>query len=185
MSKLQEQARAYFFRYLGLAAWTLAVAGSVFLLVLLAYIAWIFGLWQVAVAKRPGVEELGLIVSLLAVFVSVMLLAAEKRREVVLLRYEAVRSKRSTAKAIRAEIEAIRKSKRASRDVLLANASDIGRLNRATSQAIMNFYLGLPTNGETIGQEEPLGATDAIRSIDEFLGSTLDERDRLHYQLRL
>lgn len=185
--------RARLTLWTGWLAWIVAFVGSLSIVIYCSETQMDFGFVKISFGVAPSIEVLGALASILAVIVSVLVLATEKRREVVLLRYEAVRAKRATAKGILAEIQAlsdfgnIRQNEPVTQlpSVLSAYSSEIGRLSRDTSSAVMKFYLGLPESGGTQTPDDKARADQAIIALNLFLEKTEPESNKLKWALGL
>ena len=131
---------------------------------------------------------LAVLIAVVALLVSVLSTAFQQRRSVELLRYEAVRSKRSTAKAIREEIALLKNIQGdANVDpvVFQALCQSVGRLNEKSIASVINFYGGYASRPKTEEGEMRIRAVQAIADLDNFLKSTEAERDRLSSRLRI
>ncbi|WP_152612407.1 MULTISPECIES: hypothetical protein [unclassified Leisingera] len=135
-------------------------------------------------AHPPEEGVVAVLVSAFAIAVSVLQFAAEKRREVALLRYEAVRSKRAIAKAIRAEILAFLHTSTAKTPIKDAHLADLGRLSREASEAVLKFYWRLPESGTEFSDDAKADAKAAIICLDKFLEDEW-ELNKLKIQLAI
>lgn len=131
---------------------------------------------------------LAVLIAVVALLVSVLSTAYQQRRSVELVRYEAVRSKRATAKAIREEI-ALLKDLEGDADVdpivFQSLCPSVGRLNEKSIASVVKFYGGYAKRSKVGGEEMRNRAAQAIADLDKFLESTEAELDRLSYSLKV
>ena len=125
-------------------------------------------------------------IAAVAVLVSVMSTFFQQRQLVHLTRYDAVRSKRATAKALREEINALKDLQYSSHVqpvVFRAITSSIGRLNENSIGSVVRFYASLE-NREQVGQAKLDARADkAVSDLDKFLCATEEENNRLKLKL--
>lgn len=127
---------------------------------------------------------LSALVALLALAAGAFHVSRQLKQSALLTRYEAVRHKRAIAKALRDEIETLANlaasGHKATPEIFLAVAADIGRLDDESIRDVVRFYASYNAEPASTKEELALLKHKSITSLDSFIEEkTKTERDRL------
>ena len=137
---------------------------------------------------RDNAAAIGVVIAIVSSLASMYFTFRQLNFSVLLVRYDAVRSKRATAKALREEIiEITADVTSASREPAVFNAmvSSLGRLDEASISSVIKFYGALNRRPHADEKELLLLGKKAVADLDGFVKSSRKQRDTLKKKLRV
>ena len=136
----------------------------------------------------PLVPAFSVVIAALGLCFAAYSLRRQWRSSAMLVRYEAVRNKRSAAKALRWEIAVIEKAlpdRNVKPNLYHANADQVGRMSDAAIETSVKFYAYVDGNPDIQKADATQKANAAIQALDLFLKESSSERRELDDRIKL